>query len=937
MTRRSTVRGSGRRRNLTTAFVVIIGAFAIMIGGSVLGTAGGLLAAYNYFASGLPEPNILDDLSLPQSTFVYDRTGATLLARFECQNRDAVAFADIPENLVNATVATEDRTFWTNDGVDYYAALRAAYANLRAGGIVQGASTLTQQMIDYAEVLREQQEANPIVPEASGPISASAPADPSAVPTEPTEAAEQEVCQPPAPRQDPGIDDKIREQIFAREVTAQYPGERGKERILATYLNLVFYGNGSYGVKAAAANYFGISDLNELTLAQSAFLAGLPQLPSVYDPYQNSGGEPGTEEAAATALERRGQVLDAMLRDGFITRAEYDQADATTWLEMNPSRVSSPLREPHFTFAVQREAEQILASLGCQDRCDPALELRTGGYRITTTVDLGLQEQAHQQVAKWVAALADKNVGNGALVAVNSANGEIVAYIGSVDYYNRSDPRVDGQFDVAGLGRRQPGSAFKPITYSSAFKAREATVATFFVDSVTQFGANQATSYIPTNADIRDHGPLLAADALRYSLNTPSVMMQSLVGPETTAAFAEEMGIASADYINGLQPGLTLTLGSVPVSLKNMTQAYSVFAQQGALHPATTIREIRDRDNRIVYSLEETGPQETHPLTAGESFLTHWVLEGNTDPRRNVVWGSRAQLVDQNGARRQAGFKTGTTNDFRDVSGFGYVPGSLTVGVWMGNNDQAPLSNRLGQGLFSADGPLYLWHDFMEIALNQPWEWNGNQPVGQTTIEKPPEVQMVDVCKFSGMRATNSCGELRSMPFIEGTVPPPDAFHSRGCFDIVGMVRSDDRRPVQWVESAQRWADRQVNGQTGARGDIDDLKELGPDRVWMAIGPVPGNSGFGSICGNRRATPRPTQTSGPSGGQPTVPPSRGCNPNSPQCSPILTVPAAPAATAPTAPQPVSGGALLPVFGLPAVGGAAALAWRQLRRRGGSRP
>ncbi|MEO8245980.1 MAG: transglycosylase domain-containing protein [Chloroflexota bacterium] len=930
MMRRSTVRGSSKRRSLTTAFVVIFGAFAIMIGGSVLGTAGGLLAAYNYFASGLPEPDILDGLRLPQSTFVYDRTGATLLARVECQNRDAVPYEDIPEALINATVATEDRTFWTNDGVDYYAALRAVYANLQAGGIVQGASTLTQQMIDYAEVLREQQADTPVAPAASGPISASGPAeplDPSAAPTAATEEAEQEVCTPPEPRPDPGIDDKIREQIFAREVTAAYPGEAGKKRIITTYLNLVFYGNGSYGVKAAAANYFGITDLAELTLAQSSFLAGLPQLPSVYDPYQNSGGEPGSPEAAADAIERRGQVLDAMLREGYITKAEHDQADAVSWLDMSPKRAGTPLREPHFTFAAEREAEQILAAL---DYPDPAYELRTGGFRITTTIDLGLQEQAHLQVQKWVAALSDKNVGNGALVAVNSATGEIVAYIGSVDYYNRDDPRVDGQFDVAGLGRRQPGSAFKPITYSSAFRARDATPATFFVDSVTQFGQTLETSYLPTNADVTDHGPLLAADGLRYSLNTPSVMMQYLVGADTTAEFAESMGVAPADYIMGLDPGLTLTLGSVPVSLKNMTQAYSVFAQQGALHPATTIREIRDRDNRIIYSLDTAGPEVTNPLTTGEAFLTHWILEGNTDPARNSVWGSRAELRDASGVRRQAGFKTGTTNDFRDVSGFGYVPGGLTVGVWMGNNNQEALSNRLGQGLFSADGPLYLWHDFMTIALNQPWEWNGKAPVGQTTFAKPGDVQMVDVCKFSGLRATNDCGELRNMPFLEGTVPPPDTFHSKGCFDIVAMVNADDRRPDEWVESAQRWADRYVNGQTSAKGDPADMGRLGPDKVWMRIGPVPGNSGFGaSICGQRRSTPQPSATAPPSGG-PTPGPTDNCNGNNPNCAtPAPTLQAAP--TGAVLPPP-SGGALVPIFGGPMVLSAAALGWRRMRRR-----
>ncbi len=929
MMRRSTVRGSSRRRSLTTVFVVVVGAFAIMIGGSVLGTAGGLLAAYNYFASGLPPSNVLDNLSLPQSSFVYDRTGKTLLARFECQNRDTVAFDQVPTDLVNATVATEDHTFWTNDGVDYGAALAAMYANLHAGGIVRGASTLTQQMIDYAEVLSAQQGIDPSPPPASGPIIASVPADPSAAPTEPTAAGEEQVCQPPAPRQHPGIDDKIREQIFAREVTASYPGIQGKKRILATYLNLVFYGNGSYGVKAAAANYFGITDLSQLTLAQSAFLAGLPQLPSVYDPYQNPNGDPGSEEAAAAAIARRTQVLDRMVAEGYITKKQRDEANATTWTAMNPSRVSSPLREPHFTFRVRSEAERILASLGVQN---PALELRTGGYRITTTIDLGLQEQAHQQVAKWVAALADKNVGNGALVAINSATGEIVAYVGSVDYYNRKDPRVDGQFDVAGLGRRQPGSAFKPITYTSAFKARKATPATFFVDSVTQFGQTQATSYIPTNADIHDHGPLLATDALRNSLNVPSVMMQFLVGPETTAQFAQDMGVASKAYITGQDPGLTLTLGSVPVSLANMTQAYSVFAAQGTLHPATTIREIRDRDNRIIYSLDQGGQQATKPLTPGEAYLTHWILEGNTNPATNAIWGRRAQLVDSVGVRRHAGFKTGTTNDFRDVSGFGYVPGSLTVGVWMGNNNQEPLSNKLGQGLFSADGPLYLWHDFMEIALNRPWEWNGKKSVPQTDFAKPDDVKMIDVCKFSGLAATSNCGDVRKIPFLDGTEPAPDTFHSKGCFDIVAMVAADDRRPSQWVDSARRWANRYVNGQYGSKGNASDMSKLGPDKVWLSIAPVAGNRGFGSsICGQRRANPKPSApgSSGSGGPLPSEPLSSGkCVPK-PQCPSPSTAPV----TAATSPGGgTSAGVLVPIFGGPLVAGAGSYGVHILRRR-----
>jgi peptidoglycan glycosyltransferase len=868
---------ASRRRGLTTFFLAIVGVFVVMIGGSILGTAGGMLAAYNYFASDLPDPHILDEISLPQTSYVYDRTGARLLARFECQNRESVGFDQIPEPLVNATVAAEDRTFWTNDGIDYYAAIRAAYANLQAGEITQGASTLTQQMIDYAEVLAESQAGGPAAPSSSEQALGSLAPAATLPPEEGEQPAEEDVCQPPPPRNDPSIPDKIRENIFARNVTAAYPGREGKERILATYLNLVFYGHGSYGIKAAAANYFGITDLSQLSIAQSAFIAGLPQAPSFYDPYQNPAGEPGSEAAAGPALERRNFVLESMLRDGYITQAQHDEALATTWLDMKPSSITTPLLEPHFTYRVRTEAAQILEALGSQN---PELDVRTGGYQITTTLDYDLQQVARELVNKWVANLADKNVGNGALVSIDSATGEIVAYIGSKDFNNRDDPRVQGEFDVAGLGLRQPGSAFKPITYSSAFKARAATVSTMFVDAATQFSLTSSSSYIPTNADIQEHGPVLAMDALRYSLNIPSVQMQYLVGAETTAQFAESMGIAPRDYIMGLDPGLTLTLGSVPVNLTNMTQAYSVFAEQGQLHQARTIREIRDRDGNIVYNLERSlDSTTTEPMTPAEAYLTHWILEGNTDPGRNLLWGERAMLVTPDGQRRPAGFKTGTTNDFRDVSGFGYVPGSLTTGVWMGNNNQEPMSNVLGVGLFSADGPLFLWHEFMQIALNQPWEWNDHTPVGQTTFEQPEGITNVTVCRYSGMAATNACSGTMTMPFLSDNLPPVDNVHGKGCLDLVQYVgQASPARPSTWVAAAQRWSDRMVSRDWGARGD--PAQPENPNTRYR-ISPLYGNPGFPAICGRVTSTPKPSPSPGESGPpaspgpEPTVPPPPG--------------------------------------------------------------
>ena len=894
---------------MVTAFLVLVGLFGLSIVATLGGTAGGGLLAYNAVYSSLPDGHLLDGIQLPASTYVYDRTGKVLLARFECQNREQVSFDQVPDDVINAAVAAEDRTFWTNDGVDYPAIVRAALANYEAGTVVQGASTITQQVIKYAGSIK-QAEAAAASP--SGSAAPSADLDPNGN----QDDQNPEVCAPPKLtflESDRKLWDKVQEAVMAKKVTDAYPGRAGKEKILQTYLNLIFYGNGSYGIKAAAANYFGIENLKDLTLAQSAFLAGLPQAPSNYDPYYHDQGP-------KRGLARRDLVLRAMLRDKYITQAQMQKALDTTWAEMKPSRITSVLREPHFSFRVAREAESILAAQGVPN---PEEAVRTGGYRITTTLDYKLQQFAKDRVFAWVhnPALHDKNVNNGALVAIDSKTGEIVAYVGSVDYYDRKDPRVQGQFDVAGLGLRQPGSAFKPIVYSTAFRAREATPATFFVDNTTQFGADRSTSYLPTNADIKDHGPLLAMDSLRYSLNVPSVMMQYLAGVNETARFAESMGIASRKYILDQDPGLSLGLGSVPVNLANMTGAYGVFAEQGTLHQPTTILEIRDRDGRVIYSLKDNGPKPTHPMTKAEAYLTHWIIEGNTNPETNVLWGPRAQLLDPNGVRRHAGFKTGTTNDFRDVSGFGYVPGSLVTGVWMGNNNQEPMSNVLGQGLFSADGPLYLWHDFMEKALNKRWDWNDHKPVPQTNFAKPDGVVMAKVCRFSGMAATSNCGQTREIPFLEGTVPPPDNVHSKGCFDIAQEIQNDDRRPQEWVESAQQWADRLVNGQLGSVGDPTKLKENPSYR--LGIAPVLGNSGYGQpICGHVVFVPKPSRSPHESSGpRPSGPGECHGNPN--KCSPVpsieqnagATAGASPASMAVLLPVAISAGAwLLPLLG-----------------------
>jgi membrane peptidoglycan carboxypeptidase len=826
MTRR---RPRSPRRGFATALIVLFGAFGLLIGGSLFGTAGGMLAAYAYFERDLPDPHILENVPLAESSYLYDRTGATLLARFECENRESVTFDEVPQVIIDATVSSEDRTFWTNPGIDVGGIARAAYVNLQEGQIVQGASTITQQVIKYAGVTDED-----------------------------LEPANGEGCQQPTPDFLAGrsYQDKIREQIMAWKVTNAYPGRAGKERILETYLNLIYYGNQSYGIRAAAANYFGLTDLSQMTIAQAAFLAALPQAPSFLDPFQNPNGY-------ADAIRERDLVLGSMLRDGYITQREYDEAVATTGEAMSFSRLQSVLKEPHFSYRARQEAIEILRGLGVES---PESAIDIGGYRITTTLDYQLQQLAKTDVQKWVTnpELADKNVNNGALVSIDSATGEVVAYVGSVDYYNRDDPRVRGEFDVAGLGRRQPGSAFKPIVYSAAFRDRRATVSTLLVDAWTEFASlGGQTSYRPSNADVSERGPVLAMDALRYSLNIPSVKMQYLEGIPEAAAFAQSLGIT--EDLLGPDPGLTLTLGSVPVSLLEMTQAYSVFAQQGTLHPARTILEIRDRDNRVIYNLEDNGPEETQPMTPAEAYLTNWILEGNTDPAKNLLWGPRAQLTDPSGARRPAGFKTGTTNDFRDVSGFGYVPRGLVTGVWMGNNNQESMSNVLGQGLFSADGPLYLWQDFMQEALNQPWDWSGQKPTPVTNFDQPDGISNVAVCRFTGMVPNPGCvgGRTITVPFLSDALPAPDSISSRGCIDLAAYEQQSGH-PQTWVDAARTWSDRAVNGDWGARGNPDDPLAQ-PSEVRFKIVPMFGESGVPPVCGVRRAPPPPpAPTPGPS-------------------------------------------------------------------------
>src|SRR6266550_4807044 len=377
------------------------GLFALIIAtGALLVIGGG--AALAFFTGDLPSPQDLAKDPLPQSTKVYDRTGTELLYQFSEENREVVSYQDIPQVLIDATVSAEDKTFWTNPGVDIVGTIRAVFSDVTGRSTGQGgASTITQQLVKQRIVGNEL-----------------------------------------------SIKRKIREAILAVEVTNTY----SKQQILELYFNQIYYGNQAYGVKAAAQTYFGKTDLTHLPLAEAALLAGLPQAPSVLDPTQAANVD--------RAQERRAYVLDQMVETGAITQQQADAANAV------PIKVAGPpvatIKAPHFVFQVRNQLSQILGG-------DEAAVTR-GGYRVTTTLDLTKQEIGERQVRDWVEELHNRNVWNAALVSIDPRSGEVLTYVGSVDYNNRDDPRVQGQFDVAGIGLRQPGSSFKMFNYVTALK-----------------------------------------------------------------------------------------------------------------------------------------------------------------------------------------------------------------------------------------------------------------------------------------------------------------------------------------------------------------------------------------------------------------------------------------------------------------------------------
>ena len=616
------------------------GLIALAFAAVVIGLLVGSYFVYQYYsiASTLPDVGDLRDrASQFETTRILDRNGQVLYEILDpnAGRRTYIPLSEISPNVLAATIATEDKEYYSNPGFDPIAIVRALWQNYVTGGQGGGASTITQQLA-RALILS------------------------------PEERSQRTVTR------------KAREIILAAEITRRYT----KDEILELYLNEIYYGNLAYGVEAAAETYFGKS-AKVLTMGEASFLAGLPQSPAVYDIYTNS----------EVTLIRQQQVLVLMFemssQQGCIKVSNSETpvcVDPTIATQAADEMKVYSFRAPSFDAKYPHWVNFVRAQL---EKQYDAQTIYRSGFVIYTTLDPVMQDQAQQLVTDQVAAMVDNNTHNGALVAIRPSTGEILAMVGSPDFNNDA---IAGQINMADSPTRQPGSSMKPFTYVAAFE-KGWTPSTLIWDVPTQFPDGANPPYEPRNYDGKFHGALTVRLALANSFNIPAVKTLEFIGiyddpntPEKDGfiAMAERLGITSLtrnDY------GLSLTLGGGDVSLLDMTSAYSVFANGGRRVPPVAILKITDFAGNTIYEYKPPiGEQVIRPEHA---YLISSILSDND--ARSFTFGRNSAL----NLSFPVAAKTGTTNDIRDNWTMGYTP-DLVTGVWVGNADYTPMVSSSG-------------------------------------------------------------------------------------------------------------------------------------------------------------------------------------------------------------------------------------------------
>lgn len=604
-----------------------------------------ILGVFAYYAKDLPRPEKFTERTVIESTKIYDRSGTVLLYEvFGEEKREIVSFKDISGYLKQAVIATEDAEFYSHNGISLKGIARAIRANIGIPGgstFLQGpgGSTISQQLIRSSLLTNDRT-----------------------------------------------IGRKTREIILALELERRY----SKDEILGFYLNQIPLGSNTYGVGTASQLYFHKTP-NKLSLEEAAILAALIQAPSRYSPYGNN---------TDSLFARKNYVLDRMAQEGFITQEDARAAQKRELVFEEPSVV---IRAPHFVFYV---LEDLLDRYGKDF-------LRRNGLRVRTSIDWELQKLAEEKVQEYATRNEASGAYNAALVAIDPHTGAILAMVGSKDWFGDSfpehcvpgkdckfDPKVNAAIFSQG---RQPGSAFKPFVYATAFEKGyddETTV----VDEETNFGIWGGKEYIPRNYDGKFHGTVTLRTALAQSLNIPAVkVLAEFAGIEDSISMATEMGITTLTRDPSFY-GLSLVLGGGEVHLLEMVSAYGVFAAEGRKTPMVSILEIKDSFGRIV---ERNKNSSIQVLSQKSARLITDILSDNE--ARTPLFGASSLLYFPN---EIVSVKTGTTQEYKDAWTLGYTQ-DIVVGVWAGNNDNTPTNKEPGVVLATP-----LWHDFMADAIS---------------------------------------------------------------------------------------------------------------------------------------------------------------------------------------------------------------------------
>ncbi|OGM21994.1 hypothetical protein A2863_03165 [Candidatus Woesebacteria bacterium RIFCSPHIGHO2_01_FULL_38_9b] len=614
------------------------------------------------------------------STKIMDRNGEALYDIFAEQKRTPTELSNIPQDLKNATIAIEDKNFYTHQGFDPAGMLRG-FTRIFTRGYAQGGSTLTQQLVK--NVL--------LTPERS-------------------------------------VWRKVREFVLAIQIERKY----SKDEILQMYLNEAPYGGTAWGVESASETYFGKS-VKDLDLIESAILAGLPQRPSVYSPYSS---EPEAYK------NRTKQVLRRMRDDGYINKDQDEQA-LKDLENVKFQEKGASFKAPHFVQYVQKILEERYG--------ERVVEL--GGLRVTTTLDLDLQEKAQDIVKEEIDKVKNLKISNGAAVVLDPQTGEILAMIGSRGF---NDPDIDGQVNVT-VSLNQPGSAIKPITYVTAFK-KGYSPATLLMDTPTEFpGGTGQPTYNPVNYDGKFRGNIQVRYALGNSVNIPAVKMLSMVGVKDMLTTAYDLGLTTLEPNKETlsRVGLAVTLGGGDVRLLELTGAYASFMNWGFRIDPIALLKVEDSNGKV---LEQVRPDKgRRVLTPEQAYLIFDVLSDNE--ARTAVFGPNSQLFIPG---RQVAVKTGTTNDRRDnwtIGGNQYG----VVGVWVGNNDNTEML----QVASGVTGASPIWRKIILEVLN-------GKP--NTSIEVPGGIVTAAVDSISG-NAAHDGFPSRIEKFIAGTEPTDDKVH----------------------------------------------------------------------------------------------------------------------------------------------------------------